>query len=752
MKSELYSAILLASSILLIGCQKLSNDYDELIAECGSVNTAGQDQLPHRLFDSMNKPIDLNHSEFIVFGRSGKRLSAISSPKGCLVADDYAYIMLPKSKEYITTESRQAVKDSTVPVLEIGNQVAALAPGNFISVVTSEAVLLEYCFQKASDDQSCIASEDVSLTLIERGPYTLSSPKEDGDYKLLVSGTDRAGNQMDLNYSFKVDSSKPKVQADFTLDYERIRFGSKEPYLVASGYRLGFVSASDPINDLTIEFCLFDSIESRDCSGDQRQVFGAESESIKLTEGSFLLTYRSNDLSGNVSDWQSDEILIKNQCLQSEIASRICTSIVEDLRIDDDFLASIDRLRFSTIFEISGALKINLTETISDLTFLESILHVGSIDISDNLGLTSLKGLDNIEKVDLDISLIANPVLADISSLNRIRQVLGEVVVIGNPELRDLTGLDNIVTISKDLFVMDNLQLTSMKGLTSLQSLGSLSVFNNENMTSLDGLLKIERVDSVNIEYNPSLHNLSSLARIEVLEGLRIIQNNRLVELDGLQKLNRVKGEASISYNLALEGISFPSLLDVEGLEISGNEVLQGLFGLSKLARVGEFSLKHNYKITRLLGLEALKEVSKLVIDTNLELEDLRGLSSLGKVKQLFLLRNRKMTSLRGLDALAEVGHLKIASSNLLEDFQVSNFTKVKLLDISSNPILKSFEGLESLSYIERVSISNNSELTSIDAIANALPLDGPNDLIDNPKLCGVAFLKLAKNEGNCLL
>ena len=113
-----------------------------------------------------------------------------------------------------------------------------------------------------------------------------------------------------------------------------------------------------------------------------------------------------------------------------------------------------------------------------------------------------------------------------------------------------------------------------------------------------------------------------------------------------------------------------------------------------------------------------------------------------GPFTHRFLGRDRKksasLASLEGLDSLYSVGsRLFIGRNPALTDLEgLNNLTSVWGLTISDNQSLTRLEGLEGLTSVEsRLFIGQNPALTSLEGLNNLTSVGGDLSIVDNPVL-----------------
>lgn len=172
-------------------------------------------------------------------------------------------------------------------------------------------------------------------------------------------------------------------------------------------------------------------------------------------------------------------------------------------------------------------------------------------------------------------------------------------------------------------------------------------------------------------------------------------------DLAGLEKISEVAG------NVYVDNISFSSsnalvnLRSIQGdLIIENNNDLAGLaeLGLLNLHHVQGIHLIDNPTFDTLSSLTAIDSLESLIV-RNTGLTDFSGLDNLSRIEQLFLANeNSKLENFSGLEKLTNVGRIFLAS----------------------NSVLKSFTGLDQLTWVEEgLEVYNSPEITHLQHLNN---------------------------------
>lgn len=188
---------------------------------------------------------------------------------------------------------------------------------------------------------------------------------------------------------------------------------------------------------------------------------------------------------------------------------------------NEPFITDLTSLR--NIKEVTGALSIGHNKILSSLEGLEGIEKVGHIHMEENESLTSIEALSGIQTVngsdmisDIPKILIQQCyVLTNLEGLQNISDV-GNLEIYTNDALLDLFGLRGMNNISNQLSIHGNRSLTSLEGLESLKTVNQVIYIRTntglEDFCALDYLINMGGfngewlVDSN--QFNPTLENM----------------------------------------------------------------------------------------------------------------------------------------------------------------------------------------------------------------------------------------------------
>ncbi|MEO9893071.1 T9SS type A sorting domain-containing protein [Aurantibacter sp.] len=446
-------------------------------------------------------------------------------------------------------------------------------------------------------------------------------------------------------------------------------------------------------------------------------------------------------------------------------------------------LSGLDNLEI-----ITGKLDINRNSNLETLAGLSKLTEVGStqvgsgISISLNPSLLNLNGLNGLNRVNNSFNIQNNVSLTTIDALANLNTlILGNFLTLtiqGNNSLTSLTGLEGISMISGGLVISGD-NLTNLNGLNNLATITTrLAIANCSSLINFEGLNALESIGGdLQIETNSSLLNLQGFDSLNSISGnVRIAHNGEMQNFNGGQNLVLIDGDFTIFNNEKLADFSgLGNLSTINGnVEIKSNEVLQNLSGLSSLNTINqELQIRDNPAIASLVGLESLEFIGlDLQININPNLQNLNGLNNLQTVtRHLEVSQNNSITNIAALNNLETIGgDLSVSQNPLLLNLiglekiteigrnmyigyntSLSNLTGLNNLEsiisssnINNNTALKSLDGLSSLKTVNafEFEVSNNTELTNINALENLAQINGDLILQNNDSIVDFSGLE----------
>jgi len=153
---------------------------------------------------------------------------------------------------------------------------------------------------------------------------------------------------------------------------------------------------------------------------------------------------------------------------------------------------------------------------------------------------------------------ISAPELEDLSAFQRLRAVSGSLEISGNLELDDLSGLERLSQVG-ELLVRDNTGLETLRGLEGLRRADKVVIENN-GLYQVTGISHLREVGDLVIRNNPRLNSLVGFRALKHARSVEIRNNPRLCALGMLPALERVEEQVTLKAN---RGLSKP---EVQGL------------------------------------------------------------------------------------------------------------------------------------------------------------------------------------------
>jgi len=220
------------------------------------------------------------------------------------------------------------------------------------------------------------------------------------------------------------------------------------------------------------------------------------------------------------------------------------------------------------------------------------------------------------------------------------------------------------------------------------------------------------------------ISNLAGLANLQEVAGL-YISSTSVQDLSGLASLSAADF-LDIASNGSMTSLGLSSLSNCRYFNITDNDELVSLAGLEQLASVEDvFNISWNDKLVSLSGLDNLAWVGK-------------GIDS-DDPPEFRLRFNPMLIDLTALLSMQYVdGDLIMTHNTSLQQFHgLEKLSFVRYLAISNNPALLDLSGLEGLGNVEeQISISTNANLASLAGLYNLsnVPTSGIG-INGNPKL-----------------
>ncbi|MBS4039481.1 MAG: hypothetical protein KGZ81_02660 [Flavobacteriales bacterium] len=356
----------------------------------------------------------------------------------------------------------------------------------------------------------------------------------------------------------------------------------------------------------------------------------------------------------------------------------------------------------------------NLT-TLNGLQNLTTFTNNGGIRLNNNLNLTNIQALANINNLAyleiLDNSNLSNCAISSVCGL--LNSNFNNAFISGNStNCSSKTVVQNIcntptcptgnVTLltqaEVDAFVAQYPNCTQINGSLTISSI------NISNLSGLSGITSV--VGDLNIGALLITTNVSGLQNITSVGGnLNLTSNTQGAIINNVNFLSGLTtiGGLNISYTTMsdISGLSNVTTITSSGLQITNCGLLASLNGLQNITSInGNISISNNSLLVDLTGLTGLTTLNN---------------NSSGSLGNIFINQNNSLTSLNGLQNLTSL--TKNNLPNTKTGFTISNCNN--LTDISALGNINN-------AVVEYIVISNNTNLSScaINTVCNKLAVD----------------------------
>ncbi|MEO6690755.1 MAG: hypothetical protein ABIO44_00305 [Saprospiraceae bacterium] len=413
---------------------------------------------------------------------------------------------------------------------------------------------------------------------------------------------------------------------------------------------------------------------------------------------------------------------------------------------------------------------------------LRGIDHLIELRIENNSALKEVL-LPDLKDIDLDISILANPLLNSLNFSN-LTSVHGSFTMTNcGIQALDLPLLEKIYN---NLIVNENDQLASFTvpklleaGSIFLLSNRMIEEFNfpeliqvfNEFQISTNNLLsscllnRLKEVGKLIVHHNDTLNRLSLTQIDQVSVELVVDGCNSLsvLEFASITKAKRI----SIFENNSLRDVLFPMLNDCNVFLLNDNPALERSI-IPALISLGTFGVTRNNNLSSMGGTN-LEHIDYLDIEFNQRLQFI-NLYKLTTVGYITINSNISLTNVN-FDALVESnGEMHFTNCDLITTFSLPIANKLGRVDVFNNKKLLQIN-FPQLSEVADFSVSNNLDLVAVD-LDNLSSITGPGDgeglfcgghrYLTNIKLKNLKFIKsgilnlagnsLSSNQVNSIL
>lgn len=298
----------------------------------------------------------------------------------------------------------------------------------------------------------------------------------------------------------------------------------------------------------------------------------------------------------------SGDLRLDNVGWQFEPSSLSDLEGLDELRIVGGNLwiqhLAVNHLNFlDKVQSVGASLRIENNRNLEALNSFSQLRSAGSIWISGNAVLHSIKGFANLQEVTGRLEIAGNPVWAEFGGLPALQRIVGTLDIHGNDEISLLGGFNALVSAG-GILIDRNLGLLELKGFDNLASVGEVSIGYNRELMRIAAFSRLITVESnLRIETHPNLFDISGFSALEKVNGRLQISANALQDLNPLEGLLHVGQDLVIQNANLADCDAILSLVDpIDDAEpgpgagrvpdVGGNVILSNLPGCSTVSEL----------------------------------------------------------------------------------------------------------------------------------------------------------------------
>lgn len=248
---------------------------------------------------------------------------------------------------------------------------------------------------------------------------------------------------------------------------------------------------------------------------------------------------------------------------------------------------------------IHGNLKIYSDTEIDNISALLSLTEVTGLTSIDVPLLSSLDGLQNLERLGHHFTLRGLDNVETLHELSNLQHAEMSIQLIELPLIQNLQGLENL-TYSKSIRIMDCPSLTSMDALNNIENSiwSRVDLYNCPLIESLEVFQRIEYIGNITINGMDGLQSLQGFNNISEAHNISIKANKNLITLSGLDKLTNtrflsIQSNNSLENLNGLENLTTTSYVDIGRSQYNtnnGNPILSNFCALQNLFGYGTYN------------------------------------------------------------------------------------------------------------------------------------------------------------------
>lgn len=360
----------------------------------------------------------------------------------------------------------------------------------------------------------------------------------------------------------------------------------------------------------------------------------------------------------------------------------------------------------ASIEEVLGSVSISRTRLTREDSLPELKYISNGLNFTYNWGeLPSMPALQKIE--GREVYFYFNDSLEYITPFSSLDSIQG-VVVYNNPSLLDLSGFENVRYFGGWLDVHTNNSMTSINGFNALREVG-------EGYPEVYGSIRIQ---------GPELRTINGFHQLDSIgHELSIANCPKLRYLNGFERLKK------LNYLYFQDNPSLQALTGLDSIEwifddfgLVNNDSLVNLTGIGGVHRFGEngITLEENDQFENFIGLnqDSIKAIT-IYASGNPGILNLNGLGAVKNNLHVLIDASSKFNSFKGL-SLTDTIQISIEGSEAIIDLKsISGVDSIDHLAIYNCPNFESTEGINELSFINALSLTDNPKLSACCQILN---------------------------------
>ena len=162
-----------------------------------------------------------------------------------------------------------------------------------------------------------------------------------------------------------------------------------------------------------------------------------------------------------------------------------------------------------------GTVRIDDNASLIDITRLVGLTYIHDLEISNNVSIESLEGLQNVTAISggFGLEITNNAALKDLNGLRSITNTGFELNISDNAALIELKGLENLLN-SENFFLRNNPELIDISSLSNLGAIDNIIITNNIKLTVFCGLFKTANTAIAGMVIN---NNGASISQADII-------------------------------------------------------------------------------------------------------------------------------------------------------------------------------------------------------------------------------------------